>query len=139
MGKVAVAAVGLAGGLAGCATLDRGTSDKLYVLSDPSGAKATLSSGATCTTPCGLDVGRRDALTVTIEKAGYEPRTVTVKTRLNAFGVGDFMENVASGGVGMVVDTATGATLEHSPNPVRVALAPVAPPPAAKGRRTPVD
>lgn len=138
MRKVAVAAVGLAGGLAGCATLDRGTSDKLYVLSDPPGAKATMASGATCTTPCDLDVGRRDEFTVTIEKAGYEPRTVEVKTRLNAFGVGDFMEDVATGGVGMVVDTATGATLEHVPDPVSVTLKPVAPPAAARPKRAPV-
>ena len=135
MRGVAVAAAGLAFGLGGCATLDRGSADTLYVLSEPPGAQVATSTGATCVTPCTLDVNRRDEFTVTLTKAGYEPRTVAVKTRLSGSGVGSFMENVVTGGAGMVVDAATGAALEHVPDPVDVTLTPIAPAAATPRRR----
>ncbi len=124
--------------LGGCATLDRGSTDKFYVISDPPGARMTLSTGASCVTPCGVAVGRRDTFTATIEKAGYRTKAVEVGTRLTASGVGDLGENIVTGGAGAVVDVATGAALEHVPNPLRVTLPPVAGRPgAADNRRTP--
>jgi hypothetical protein len=122
MNVVPTAVALLAIGMGGCATIDRGSTDKVYVASEPAGAKATASFGASCTTPCSLDASRTQEFTVTIEKAGYEPKAVSVTTQLAANGVGDFMENVATAGVGMVVDATTGATLEHAPNPVSVTL-----------------
>ena len=119
MRVVAVVAASLVLGLGGCATLDRGTADTLYVLSDPPGAQATTSAGSTCVTPCTLDVNRRDEFTVTITKAGFETRTVEVKTRLSGSGVGSFMENVVTGGAGMVVDAATGAAARARSRPGR--------------------
>ena len=139
MRVVAVVAASLVLGLGGCATLDRGTADTLYVLSDPPGAQATTSAGSTCVTPCTLDVNRRDEFTVTITKAGFETRTVEVKTRLSGSGVGSFMENVVTGGAGMVVDAATGAALEHVPDPVDVTLKPIAAPPQAMHGRPQVS
>ena len=35
------------------------------------------------------------------------------------------MENVVTGGAGLVVDAATGASLDHVPNPVKVRLKPI--------------
>ena len=117
---------------AGCATVERGTTDRLAIVSDPPGAIATATSGASCTTPCALEVGRRDEVSVTIAKAGFVSRTVLVKTRISDVGVGFFMENVLTAGLGGGVDLATGATLEHAPNPVSVILVPAASPPPAK-------
>ena len=134
---VAVGASLLAIGLAGCATLDRGVSDKLYVVSDPPGANASLPSGTTCTTPCSLDVGRRDEVVVTITKAGFAPQSIAIKTRLTGVGVGDLMEDVGTAGIGMIVDGASGAALEHVPNPVDVVLRPILPTPNKK--RPPVS
>lgn len=125
--------------LGGCATIDRGATDQVHLLSEPAGAKATASFGASCVTPCSLDVSRRDEFSVTIEKAGYEPRRVVVTTRPTAVGVGDFMENVTTAGAGMVVDAATGAALEHVPNPVSVTLKQIAATPAAKPKHSPVS
>ncbi|HEX4769145.1 MAG TPA: translation initiation factor 2, partial [Lichenihabitans sp.] len=92
-----------------------------------------LSTGAACVTPCGISVSRRDTFTVTVEKAGYQTKSVEVGTRLTASGVGDLGENIVTGGAGAVVDVATGAALEHVPNPLRVTLAPMA------GRRVAAD
>ena len=117
---------------AGCATVERGTTDTLAIVSDPPGATATGTIGASCITPCSLEVGRRDDVSITIAKAGFVSRTVTVKTRISDVGVGFFMENVVTAGLGGGVDIATGATLEHAPNPVSVTLAPAVTPVSAK-------
>ncbi len=120
--------------LGGCATLDRGSIDKFYVISDPPGARMTLSTGASCVTPCGVAVGRRDTFIATVEKAGYQTKAVEVGTRLTASGVGDLGENIVTGGAGAVVDVATGAALEHVPNPLRITLRPTAGRPVAAGK-----
>ena len=120
--------------LAACATLERGTTDTLAHVTDPPGAPATSSEGPSCVTPCGLKAGRRDEFSVTIAKAGFVPQTVAVKTRLSDPGIGFFMENVVTAGLGAGVDAATGATLEHVPDPVSVALVAVS---AVPGRGKP--
>src|ERR1700674_234877 len=53
-------------------------SASLAVESDPPGAEARASSGATCRTPCRLDVTATDALTVTIALNGYAPKSVPI-------------------------------------------------------------
>ena len=116
----------------GCATVTRGTTEQVQILSEPPGAEARTSMGHVCTTPCTLQFQRRDEFTVTISKPGYLPQDVAVTTRLAAGGAAGFAGNVILGGVvGMGVDAATGSTLEHVPNPVSVILEPAggAPPP----------
>ena len=64
-----------------------------------------------------------------------------VGTKVAGEGVAGFAGNVLIGGVvGMAADAATGATLEHYPNPVSVTLEPLrpaAPPPAVRRPRPP--
>ena len=50
----------------------------LAVESDPPGAEARASSGATCRTPCRLDVTATDGLTVNIALNGYVPKSVPI-------------------------------------------------------------
>jgi len=58
---------------------------------------------------------------------------VDVKTQLAGTGAAGFAGNLVAGGVaGMWLDVSTGATLEHSPNPVSVILRPLAPAPAVR-------
>ncbi len=109
-------------GLAGCATLTRGVSDQVAVLSDPPGATVTTTLGNGCTTPCSLDVRRDADFTVTVTKPGYRGRTVAVTTRLSGTGAAAATENIATAGLGLAVDVATGATLEHVPGAVSVTL-----------------
>jgi hypothetical protein len=53
-------------------------SASLAVESDPPGAEARASSGATCRTPCRLDVTATDTLTVNIALNGYVPKSVPI-------------------------------------------------------------
>ncbi|MFN3892290.1 MAG: translation initiation factor 2 [Beijerinckiaceae bacterium] len=113
--------------LAGCATVTRGTTNQIQIVSEPSGATARTSMGHQCVTPCTLQVSRRDEFSVTFALPGYEDQTVLVKTQLAGAGAAGFAGNVVAGGViGMGVDAAMGSTLEHVPNPVSVAMKQVA-------------
>jgi hypothetical protein len=124
----AIAAIGIALPCASCATITRGTSEQLQILSEPPGAEARTSMGYVCTTPCTFSVGRKDEFVVTISKPGYETVEVAVTTKVNPGGTAAFAGNVLIGGVvGMAADASTGAGLDHFPNPVEVELVPVKP------------
>jgi hypothetical protein len=120
--------------LGGCATVTRGTDDQIQVNSDPQGATVQTSLSQQCMTPCTLKVGRKDEFSVTVAKPGYAPQTVFVGTKVAGAGAAGFAGNVLVGGViGMGVDAATGATLEHFPNPVTVILQRSGSPPSPQG------
>ncbi|MFL6797331.1 MAG: hypothetical protein ACJ8F3_07955 [Xanthobacteraceae bacterium] len=58
-------------------------------------------------------------------KPGYIGQQVEVKTRIADSGAAGLAGNIIAGGVvGLGVDAATGAALEHVPNPVIVVLEP---------------
>ena len=117
--------------LGGCASVTRGWQDQMQFNSDPPGAEMRTSLGLICLTPCTLQVGRKDEFTATFSKAGFESQQVVVTTRLAPGGAAGFAGNVLVGGViGMGVDVASGATLDHCPSPVTVTLKPL-----ARGRR----
>ncbi len=121
-----LATVALAALCGGCASITRGTTDQVQILSEPSGAEARTSMGHVCTTPCTLQFNRKDEFTVTAAKAGYHTAEVPVRTRVAGTGAAGFAGNVLVGGVvGMAVDAADGATLEHDPNPVVLKLVPL--------------
>jgi hypothetical protein len=126
--------------LGGCASVTRGTTDQVQIVSEPPGADVRTSMGHNCQTPCTLQFSRKDEFSVTFSKPGYEPQTIAVGTRIAGSGAAGFAGNVLVGGViGMGVDAATGATLEHFPNPVSATLQPIrptAPAPAQRKRRT---
>jgi hypothetical protein len=125
--------------LGGCASVTRGWSEQIQITSQPEGADVRTSLSQACTTPCTLTVSRKDEFSVTYSKPGYHPQTVEVGTRLASAGAVGFAGNVLVGGiVGMGVDAASGATLEHHPNPVVAVLQPAGPArqqPQAPGRQ----
>src|SRR5947199_10212562 len=105
-----------------CATITRGSHDKLTVLSEPSGANVVLSSGEKGVTPTQFVKSRRDNFTVTVSKAGYVPQTVNVESKVSATG-GTAM--AAGGPIGAGVDAVSGAYNSLYPNPVSVRLVPL--------------
>ncbi|MEM1300766.1 MAG: translation initiation factor 2 [Pseudomonadota bacterium] len=113
----------LTGALAvsGCATITRGTTSDVQFLSTPTGAAVTTSIGPACTTPCTLKFDRRDTFTATF-KLGEQEKQVFVDTEIAGEGVAvSGVGNALLGGViGVGVDVATGAGLNHTPNPVSV-------------------
>ena len=136
VGIVALCAVA-----AGCASVTRGTTESISIVSTPSGAEATISGldvPTACVTPCSVVVKRNADISVTFEKAGYEPQVVQLTTEIPPTGAAGFAGNVLLGGlVGMGVDAVTGAATDHKPNPVAVTLEPVAPPPRPGPPRKP--
>ena len=129
-----VLSVLLASGLlAGCASITRGTTDQVQILSEPPGANVQTSLGHACLTPCTLVIPRKDTFTVSFTKAGYHAVQFEVIKRVPPEGAAGFAGNILVGGVvGMVADAATGAAFDHCPKPVSVRLTPTrepAPPP----------
>ncbi len=126
-----VLAAALAAPCVGCASVTRGTTENISISSTPAGATAELSgldNPTTCVTPCVVVAKRSADITVTVTKEGYEPQVVPLTKEIPGAGAAGFAGNVLLGGlVGMGVDAATGAALDHKPNPVIVTLQPAAP------------
>jgi hypothetical protein len=100
--------------------------DQVQIVSDPPNAEARTSMGHACTTPCTLQFNRKDEFVVTASKPGYHSVEMPVTTRIAGAGAAGFAGNVLVGGVvGMAVDAASGATLEHYPNPVVLKMVPL--------------
>ena len=133
-----VLAVAIAAPCVGCASVTRGTTENISISSTPAGATADITGldiPTACVTPCVVQAKRNADITVTVSKEGYEPQTIPLTKEIPGAGAAGFAGNVLLGGlVGMGVDAATGAALDHKPNPVIVTLQPVAPPRAAKPR-----
>ena len=112
-----------------CATVTRGTNEVYVVESTPPAAKVRISNGMTCdATPCSFKVPRKGELVVTVSKDGYEDSMHSVPTQVSSGGGAAMAGNVLVGGlIGAGVDAASGAMLEHKPNPLVVTLQPIAP------------
>ena len=129
-----VRSVSLAGallGLAGCATVVRGTHETFHIVSTPTGAVAQLSSGESCVTPCAVELPRANAFQVRIAKPGFVTQLVAVRSVGSGMGGVGLLSNAVVGGiVGASVDLSSGAMRNLSPNPLKVELvsAPVVPP-----------
>lgn len=136
----------LGAALGGCASATRGWDEQINLASTPSGAIAKLngpSNSPSCVTPCVVQVRRSDEISVTFEKEGFEPQVVALTKEIAGTGAAGFAGNLLLGGIiGMGVDAATGAALDHKPNPVIVTLQPIvppAPPPTRKRQGKPVS
>lgn len=134
MRVISLAALSLAGmGLLGCASVVRGTTEHIQFMTDPPGAEARTTIGFSCITPCGIPLSRKDEFTVIFTKQGYQPEQVAVRTQVGGGGAAGVAGNILLGGaVGIVADVATGAALDHCPNPVVVFMYPI-------GKRKPDD
>jgi len=126
-----VLAAALAAPCVGCASVTRGKTENISISSTPAGATAELSgldNPTNCVTPCVVVAKRSADITVTVTKEGYEPQVIPLTKEIPGAGAAGFAGNVLLGGlVGMGVDAATGAALDHKPNPVIVTLQPAAP------------
>ncbi|MGP9812894.1 translation initiation factor 2 [Rhodopseudomonas sp. NSM] len=130
--------------LSGCASVTRGTTETISIASTPSGALANVAgtdAPFSCVTPCVVEVNRNADITVSLSKEGYEPQIIPLTREISGGGGAGFAGNILLGGVvGMGVDAATGAAMDHKPNPVVVTLqpvpAPVAPAPVVRKRKS---
>jgi hypothetical protein len=115
----------------GCASVTRGTTESISIASTPAGATANVSgleAPTACVTPCVVQAKRNADITVAISKEGYEPQVIPLTKEIPGSGAAGFAGNILAGGlVGMGVDAATGAAMDHKPNPVIVTLQPSRP------------
>jgi hypothetical protein len=136
--------------VAGCASVVRGTTDKVSINSDPPDAAIRTSLGHSCpTSPCTVEVSRKESFTAFAEKDGYKPGSIYIDTKIGGKGAAGLAGNILVGGViGVGVDAMTGATLDHFPNPALITLVPAdaveestkavvpPPPPPSKNKST---
>ncbi len=112
--------------MSGCASVTRGTSEVFVIESTPPNARATLSTGISCTTPCSIKVPRRGDFDVTFELDGYQTVHASVTSNIDGNGTAGLAGNVLFGGIiGAGIDAGTGAMQSHEPNPLQVLLIPV--------------
>lgn len=123
----------LCAALGGCASVTRGTTENISISSTPSGAIADVSGldiPTACVTPCVVQAKRSADITVSVSKEGFEPQIIPLTKEVPGTGAAGFAGNILAGGlIGMGVDAATGAAMDHRPNPVIVTLRPLAPAP----------
>ena len=124
MKQIFCAALIVASMVSGCATVTRGSSDVLQVVTVPAGATVATSNGFSCdTTPCAIKMPRRSEFVVTLEKPGCKTARVNVTHKTADSGAAGVAGNVLVGGIiGLGVDAATGASQDLVPNPVEVTL-----------------
>lgn len=115
--------------LAGCGSISRGVSENVIISALPTDSEITTSLGHSCaTSPCTVKVERRKEFTAYANHKGYKPGSIEIKTKVSNAGAAGFAGNVLVGGViGMGVDAATGAALDHYPNPAYIVLQPIDP------------
>jgi len=104
----------------GCATIINGTTQKIPVSSEPSGANCVVVGDTTkYTTPCQVELARKSDHVLKLEKEGYEPATVEIKHVLSGAVAG----NILLGGlIGWGVDAATGSQNRLIPETVHISL-----------------
>ena len=97
------------------------------MVSSPAGAAVTTSSGTTsagpsCRSPCRVYVDRKEDFTVTVSRTGYVTKAVEVKAQVGPEPKPSGLLDENKGAV--LIDTLTGASYVHVPNPVVVKLVP---------------
>jgi hypothetical protein len=105
--------------MTGCATIVSGTTQKVSVTSQPSGAKVTADGKTTSTTPTDFTLERKNDHTLEFSKDGYKSSTVMLKKTINGMLAG----NILIGGlIGTGVDAVSGANNKLIPERVDVTL-----------------
>jgi hypothetical protein len=122
---VALACLLIAG--TGCASIVRGSSEKLIIQSVPSGAQVSLSTGQAGVTPWEVEIKRKDTIFVTVNKSGFKEMTTALISSIDgaSLGIGTVANFVTLPILNDVIDYKTGANFSHKPNPLIVNLIPV--------------
>ena len=109
--------------LPSCATVVRGTRQKLVVESNPPGASVRLHNGTVGTTPTTFWVKRRENTVLTVTKPGYKMAIINIRSQYAPMGVANSAGNIILGGVvGVVIDAVSGSLKSIEPNRAQVTL-----------------
>lgn len=105
--------------LSGCATIMTGTTQKVPVNSNPSGAVAKVDGGMAAVTPTIFNLERKIDHTIEISKEGYRVATVILRHTLSGATAGNLL---VGGIIGVAVDGMSGAMFKLVPERVDVNL-----------------
>jgi len=108
--------------LSGCATITKGSTQKIAVASDPSDADVTADGLALGQTPIDITLKRKRDHLVTVSKKGYRPKSIAITKSTG----GAVWGNILAGGlIGWGIDASTGAQYNLSPESISVRLEPL--------------
>ena len=109
--------------MTGCATLFTGTSDDIYINSNPDGAEIMIGGLKVGKTPATITVKRPgfNDKEVVLKLDGFERRTFILKKNFNAVAI----LNLA-GILGWAIDFATGSIYKYEPTSYEIDLEPLA-------------
>lgn len=121
--------------VSGCATMLKGTTDQITVISDPPGAQVTSNSSPVGVTPVSFTVPSKDDLNLQVSKPGYESANMQNQATFRwGYEIWAFLAYIIPG----IVDCADGAAWGHDNlvmtthlEPVAAASAPAVAPAAA--------
>jgi PEGA domain len=108
-----------------CATLLKGTTDNMTVMSDPVGVKVTVNDEPRGTTPVSFTVPSKQDLNIHLSKDGYEPQDVYSPAN---FRWGWELWSFVAWVIPFVVDLSDGAAWGHDQATITAHLEPVAHP-----------
>jgi len=91
--------------LAGCATLFKGSNEKVSLASDPSQAKVYVNGEYMGETPVQLPLQSKHTYSIEFRKDGYQSKTVLLNDHV---GAGWIVLDVIGGLVPVIIDAATG-------------------------------
>jgi hypothetical protein len=126
--RVLGCAAGAVLSLAACNTVTRGIEETVTITASPASARIRTSLGHECPrSPCIVKVSRKAEFTASAEARGYRSGSLLVKSVLTDKAAPGVLGNVIipGGSVGLVLDAANGAMLDHRPNPAHIHLVPV--------------
>ncbi len=129
--RVLGCAAGAALSLAVCNTITRGVEETVTITVSRASARIRTSLGHECPrSPCLVKVSRKAEFTAYAQAKGYRSGSLLVKSILTDQAAPGMLGKVIipGGSVGLVLDAANGAMLDHKPNPAHIDLAPVGQP-----------
>lgn len=105
--------------LSGCATLFKGSTEKVSFASDPDGAQVFVNGMMMGNTPLQLNLKSKDTYAIDFRKAGYENKVTIVN---NKVGAGWIILDVITGFIPIIIDAATGDWMQLDTNNVNASL-----------------
>lgn len=103
--------------LTGCiGVIANGSSQDITINSVPAGAIVRIDDGIAGNTPMVADLGRAESHTVQVELDGYEPYTAVLSR--SADGGIIIADIFLTGGLGLIIDLATGGLYKLSPDEI---------------------
>lgn len=105
----------------GCATIVSGRTQKIPVITSPSGAVVTV-GGQKQLSPATFILDKHQEYVIKIEKEGYEPKEIVLRKTLSGWVFGNILLGLVGGVIGVVIDVGSGSAMKFVPSPVEAEL-----------------